>query len=108
VQAFAELNDDGDRILVHIRYDEATKNAVKGVPGAMFVPTERRAIRVRPRSISARNREKRDGEGFVMARSCSGVKAVKSARSLAAADDVPRRADSPQLKKCGGSAPYRR
>ena len=37
MRAFAELNDKGDRIHVHFRYDKATVAAVKAVPGARFV-----------------------------------------------------------------------
>lgn len=37
----ADLNERGDRMTVHFRYDEALKNRIKALPGARFVPPER-------------------------------------------------------------------
>lgn len=40
-RAFAELNDDQDRIDVRFPYDRALKDAVKAIPGARFVPADK-------------------------------------------------------------------
>jgi SNF2 family DNA or RNA helicase len=41
MRAFAELNDDQDRIDVRFQYDPATKDAVKAIGGARFVPKDK-------------------------------------------------------------------
>jgi len=40
-KVFAELSDDGQRINVHFRYETAIKDAVKSIPGAVFVPRDK-------------------------------------------------------------------
>lgn len=37
----AELNERGDRVIIHFRYDGETKDRVKSVPGAKFVPRDK-------------------------------------------------------------------
>lgn len=39
--AFAELNERGDRCNVHFPYDQVTKDRVKAIPGAKFVPRDK-------------------------------------------------------------------
>src|SRR6266496_2596449 len=41
VEAFAELNQKGDRCAVYFRYDKAAVEAVKSIPGARFVPADK-------------------------------------------------------------------
>lgn len=41
MQAFAEINEKGDRIAVYFRWDPVLKDRVKAVPGARFVPREK-------------------------------------------------------------------
>lgn len=41
MKCFAELNEDGDRIDVHFRYDAEAVAAIKQVPGARFVPADK-------------------------------------------------------------------
>jgi hypothetical protein len=41
MKCFAELNEEGDRIDVHFRYDAEAVAAIKRVPGARFVPADK-------------------------------------------------------------------
>lgn len=41
MSVFVEINDPGDRVNVHFRYDVVIKDKVKAIPGARFLPAEK-------------------------------------------------------------------
>jgi hypothetical protein len=96
VRAFAELNEKGDRIHVHFRYDKATKDAVKAVPGAKFVgANDGGPYWTLPLSLtSARRLRENMGDAVqwgdaVLEWGRSERDKERNLRSLAVLDDVP-------------------
>lgn len=96
MRAFVELSENGKRAIVHFRYDEATKNAVKSVPGARFVPKDKGGPHWSlPLDIeSMRLLRSAIGSGLELGQAINdwGKKAIKMERnlhSLAVADDWP-------------------
>lgn len=96
MQAFAELNEKGDRIEVHFHWDPQVKDAVKSIPGARFVPREKGGpFWQLPRDLTtARLLRERIGRGLELGEGIKewGREAVRDQRKLMAIalrDDAP-------------------
>lgn len=95
-RAFAELSQNGDRIHVHFPYDTATKDAVKAVPGAKFVPKDKGGpLWALPKSLTSARRLRENlrediewGDAILEWGRIERNK-ERNLRNLSALDDVP-------------------
>jgi len=97
VDAFAELNERGDRCAVYFRYSDEAKNAVKSIPGARFVPISDgvAAHWTLPLDLTAmRELREKFGNGLVLGNAIKAwgrvaVNQEGQLREMSVADDVP-------------------